>query len=130
MKEYKKLTETEKYDEGMVEELTEAMMEKRKLQSRMNYLQELIDEHGKLHQHIWGTADGQLIAHHKIEDDHLKNIMTHLVTGGRRIPKGIKAEARKRGFEVPDDSMVAHPLDWITRQMRELPEIIDADIID
>lgn len=104
MKDYKKLEAVNEYDKEKLEELVEAMNELRQLESRANYLKELIEQHSELHEFVWGTADGKLLAFHTIEDDHLKNIMTHCVNSGRRIPKGIKAEARERGFEVPDDS--------------------------
>lgn len=98
---YKKLELAASYDHELVEELASAMEEIIALDNRKAYLQSLIAEHKNLAKFIWGTAEGELIPHHKLEDDHLKNIMLHLLSTRRQIPKGIRSEAVKRGFDIP-----------------------------
>lgn len=106
MKQYKSLEKSNDYDHDKADEYAEAVMELKSLQSRREYLQELIDDHSDLKDYMWTTAEGVTLPFHKIEDDHLKNIMTHLIDKNRRIPAQIKAEARSRNLEVPDDSMI------------------------
>lgn len=110
MKKYEKLNKFESYDKEAAEELAEVLMEMQTLNSRLEYLKELVDENKELHAFIWGVADGKMIPMHKIEDEHLKNIMTHLLNTGRKISKPIQAEARKRGFEVPTKGTIAFAL--------------------
>jgi hypothetical protein len=107
MKDYKKLDKSENYDHETVEELAEAMTELKQLNKRMEFLQELINENKELHQFIWGTAEGELLPHHKIEDDHLKNILLHQVRFGRPISKALRNEARRRSIEIPDNTPLA-----------------------
>ena len=75
-------------------------------------LHDLVRENDQLHPFIWKTAEGSHLALHKIEDDHLKNILTHIVNNGRSISKAIRAEARRRGFTVPAErpqALIAAP---------------------
>lgn len=102
MNEYKKLQKTNEYDEAAVEELAELLMEKRKLDTRLMYLEELLDENLELKEFIWTTREGVSLPLHKIEDDHLNNILGYIAGMGRQIPNAIKAEARKRGLTLPD----------------------------
>lgn len=100
-KEYKKLVKTIEYDHESVDELVEAMSELRDLRSRAATLEQLIAENKELHPFIWITGDGEIKAHHNIDDDHLKNILTHLVQTGYSISKELKSEARRRNIPVP-----------------------------
>jgi hypothetical protein len=102
LKEYKKLNKFEEYDQEAAEELAEALTEIHELGKRVNQLQELVNENPELHTFVWTTADGKSIAIHKIEDDHFKNILQHLVNNGRSIGRSLRAEARRRGIEIPD----------------------------
>jgi hypothetical protein len=101
-KEYKKLNKYEEYDHETVEELAEAMNELRTLERRANVLKELIGENQELSPFVWTTAEGVSMALHDIADDHFKNILTHINNRMREIPKSLKAEANRRGFELPD----------------------------
>lgn len=98
---YKKLEQAASYDHDLVEELAAAMTEIIQLEGRKAYLQDLVNDHKDLHQFIWGTAEGELLPHHKIEDDHLKNIMLYCLQRHRPIPKNLRSEALRRGFEIP-----------------------------
>lgn len=123
MKEYKKLNKYEEYDKDAAEELAEALTEMHTLGKRLNYLRELVNENPELHTFVWTTAAGESIAIHKIEDDHFKNILQHLVNNNRSISKSLKAEARRRGIEIPEGYQV------ISRSNRSLieGEIVDED---
>lgn len=107
MEEYKNLQKIEKYDEAAVEELAQAKMEKRKLEARLDFLDELINENEELRQFVWTTAEGISIPLHKLETDHLSNILGHIANQGRQIPKAIKAEARKRDLVLPDPNAIS-----------------------
>lgn len=100
---YDKLDKSVDYDHDAAEQLAEAMAEIRDLESRASYLKELVKENKKLHPFIWITADGEIKAHHQIDDDHFKNILSHLVATGRRISKELKWEARRRNIIVPTE---------------------------
>lgn len=108
MKQYKSLEKSNDYDHDKAGEYAEAVMELKQLNNRREYLQELLEDHSDLKEYMWTTAQGVTMPLHTIEDDHLKNIMTHLIEGNRRIPAQVKAEARSRELEVPDDSMIQH----------------------
>lgn len=103
MKDYKKLNKYEDYDHDVVEELAEALNEVAELQKRLTFLGELIADNKELEPFIWQTKDGNFIAIHNIDSDHLENILGYLNNSMRTIPKSIKAEARKRGIEIPGD---------------------------
>lgn len=100
-KKYSKLDTLYKYDEETVEELAEAMNEVLELKKRMSYLMDLISNHEDLHQYVWRTKDGLHVPHHKIEEDHFKNILTYLVQSGQSASGALKAEARRRSIELP-----------------------------
>lgn len=105
-REYKLLNRAEVYDHAVAEELAEAMTERNMLAKRVAKLQEMIEENDELKQFIWTTVDGKAIALHKLEDDHLTNILRHLYNRGVPISKPLKAEAAKRSIEVPETSMM------------------------
>jgi hypothetical protein len=103
-KEYKLLNRDENYNHEAAEELAEALTEVSTLMKRISVLKELVQENDDLHPFIWTTAEGKSIAIHKLEDDHLTNILGHLFTNGRKISKPLRAEARKRNIEIPETS--------------------------
>lgn len=103
-KEYKLLNRDEEYNHEAAEELAEALTEMTTLHRRVNVLAELVKENDDLHPFIWTTAEGTSIAVHKLDDDHLTNILKHLFTNGRKISKALRAEARKRNIEIPETS--------------------------
>lgn len=107
MKQYKALEKSNDYDHVKAEEYAEAVMELRSLQNRREYLEQLIEDHDELREYMWTTAEGVTKPLHLIDDDHLENIMKHLIENRRRIPDQIKAEARSRNLEVPDDNFVS-----------------------
>lgn len=107
MADYKKYSELEKtydYDKKKATVLAEALTEAIELKLRLDELERLIKLNGNLKKFIWGTAGGKAIAFHDIEDDHLKNILSYLPANGREIPDALKAEARSRGFSIPDEN--------------------------
>lgn len=120
-REYKLLNKYEEYDKDAVEELAEAMNEVAELEARTASLKDLIHDNENLFPFVWKTAEGKTIALHNIDDDHLKNIMTYCLSNGREISKSIKAEARRRGFEIPTFQDFA---------ARRLLAARDAEIID
>lgn len=107
MADYKKYSELEKtyeYDKTKATVLAEALTEALELKMRLDELQRLIKLNNNLKKFIWGTAGGKAVAFHDLEDDHLRNILTYLPAHGREIPDALKAEARSRGFTIPDES--------------------------
>lgn len=101
MEKYQKLNKAENYDLDRAELPADLQNEMRDLAIRLDELNELNNDNQELRPFIWKTADGKCIALHKLEDDHLKNILGHLVESGRDIKAEIKAEARKRSIQVP-----------------------------
>lgn len=99
---YEKLLRVEKYDTDVVDELVEALNEITKLKALTTQLQTLVDENADLHQFVWRKGDGEAIALHNIDDEHLANIMVHLIRTGRSISKAFRGEALKRGLEIPN----------------------------
>ena len=107
MADYKKYSELEKtyeYDKKKATVLAEALTEALELKLRLDELERLIKLNKDLKKFIWGTAGGKAVAFHDLEDDHLRNILTYLPAHGRTIPDALKAEARSRGFTIPDES--------------------------
>lgn len=102
---YSKLDKSIDYDEEAVEQLAAALNEVTELERKVADLKELINENKELHQFVWRTAENEVLALHKIEDDHLNNILAHQVRVGRPISKAIRSEARKRGLLVPVASL-------------------------
>lgn len=100
-KDYKKLQPTNNYDHEVAEEYAEAVNEMRELEARQRTLEVLLRENSEVSRFIWTTAEGTAIAIHKIEDDHLMNIMTYLLANSRDMPKEIVAEATSRGMTIP-----------------------------
>lgn len=132
--EYNKLNKTIDYDKGAVEELADAMTELRDLKSREAYLLEIINENKELHAFVWMTAECEMLPHHKIEDDHLKNIYKHLIETGRKISKELRSEGRKRGLVVPANNQLGAPapntlggLIARTRQIIESEDFTDTE---
>lgn len=116
-KEYKKLLGMVDYDHEAAEELAEALNEISELESRMVQLKQLVEENKELHQFVWRTTNNEVFALHKIEDDHLSNIMLHLIRGGRAINRGIRGEAMRRNLVIP----VKIPIDW-TKDMNRVED--------
>lgn len=104
MKKYEKLEKKFDYDKEQATELAEAYTELVEVERRAKYLQDLIKQHSKLKKFMWGSQDGKVTALHDLEDDHLKNILQFLPRNGREISAQMKAEARSRGFDIPDDN--------------------------
>lgn len=108
MKKYAKLLGTVDYDKEAAEQLADAINEIVELRQRADQLEQIVHENDELKQFIWRTAEGQAIAIHNIDNDHLQNIMLHLLRTGRPINRGIRGEAMRRNLTIP-----AHvPVDW------------------
>lgn len=103
---FSKLHRTFEYDKEKVELMAEAANEAAKLTKRLEYLQSVAKENEDLTPFLWRTAEGEVLALHKIEDDHLKNIITHITRNGGKVKPEIIAEARSRGIN-PDEHMTA-----------------------
>lgn len=124
-KKYDGLNKTYDYSKDKATLLAEAMTERIELQKRMKYLEELAKDNSDLTAFLWTTLEGKCIALHDIEDDHLKNILKHIVNHGGTISPQIKAEATGRGFEIPESNTTEVAMRYLNRG-RE----IDAEIID
>lgn len=116
-KKYSKLLGKIDYDHGAVEQLAEALNEITQLETRAAQLKQIVNENEELHQFVWRTQEGVTIPIHKIEDDHLNNIMLYLLHNGRAIPRAIRGEAVSRGLVIP----AIVPIDWTdTAAMRRM----------
>lgn len=98
---YSKLTGKLDYDHEAAEQLAEAVNEVAELSQRAKQLEQIIKENKELHQYVWKTADGRCIALHKIDNNHLENIMLHLLQVGKAIPRAIRGEAVSRNLVIP-----------------------------
>lgn len=107
-KKYSKLLGKVDYDHEAVEQLAEALNEITQLKARAAQLEQIVKENGELHQFVWRTQENVTIPIHKIEDDHLSNIMLYLLRSGRAIPRAIRGEAIGRGLTIP----ATVPVDW------------------
>lgn len=104
IKKYAKLIGKVDYDHEAVDQLAEALNEIRLIEGHAAQLRQIVDENKELHQFVWRTAEGVTIALHNIENDHLSNIMLHLLQTGRAIPRAIRGEAIQRGLTIPVSS--------------------------
>lgn len=98
---YSKLDKTVEYDHEAAEQLANLVNEVKELRDRADNLEALGKENPELHDFVWRTLEGEAIAVHKLEDDHLRNIIAHLIRSHRTVNKGIRAEARKRNILIP-----------------------------
>lgn len=100
-KKYTKLDKTASYDKELLEEYVEAANELTALKARVETINRLLDDNSEMAKLCWRTSEGVVLAVHKIEDDHLRNIMSFLLGRGRDIPEAVKSEARRRDIAVP-----------------------------
>jgi hypothetical protein len=107
-KKYAKLLGKVDYDHLAAEQLAEALNEITDLERRAGQLKQIVEENEELHQFVWRTAGGESVALHKLDDDHLNNIMLHLLRTSRPIPRAIRGEAISRDLVIP----AVVPIDW------------------
>jgi hypothetical protein len=105
---YAKLLGKVDYDHEAAEQLADALNEIADLERRAGQLRQIVEENEELHQFVWRTAGGESVALHKIDDDHMNNIMLHLLRTGRPIPRAIRGEAISRDLVIP----ATVPIDW------------------
>jgi hypothetical protein len=108
VKKYSKLLGKIDYDHEAVEQLAEALNEIAELDRRIRQLKQIVDENHELHQFVWQTSDGVTHPIHNIDDEHLTNIMLHLIRTGRPINRAIRGEAMSRDLVIP----ASVPVDW------------------
>lgn len=103
------------YDKEKVEQLAEALAEMAKLESKIKFLKDLIDENSDTLGYVWRSKDGKYYAHHLITDDHLKSI----VEGGYANSKSkILAEYVKRfGYDSIPESVNMDDDDFSERDL-------------
>lgn len=111
---YAKLAGKVDYDHEAVEQLAAALNEITELELKVTQLRQLAEENQELHQFVWRSENG-VIAIHDIGNDHLGNIMLHLLRSNRAIPRAIRGEAVARGVVVP----AAVPIDWDDTTLRK-----------
>lgn len=120
-KKYAKLLGKVDYDHEAAEQLAEALNEITDLERRAGQLKQIVEENEELHQFVWRTADGVSVPLHKIDDDHMSNIMLHLLRSGRPIPRAIRGEAISRDLVIP----ATVPIDWDDDNVRRLNARLD-----
>lgn len=113
-KKYEKLNKTFDYDREKAEVYAEAATELIEIKKREKYLETLLKENSDLSPFIWTTLAGEAKALHKLETDHLKNILKHIINRGGAISPQIKAEAMSRGIEVPEDATSAAAIAFVS----------------
>lgn len=107
-KKYAKLMGAVDYDLEAAEQMADALNEIDEMKLRMAQLEQLVNENPDLHQFVWRTQKEGVFAIHNIDDDHLSNIMLHLLRRGQAIPRAIRGEAMKRELTIP----ATVPIDW------------------
>lgn len=122
-KKYSKLLGKIEYDREAVEQLAEALNEITELERRATQLRQIVEENEELHQFVWRTAGNETFPIHNIDDDHLSNIMLHLLRRGSPIPRAIRGEAISRDLVIPANV----PMDWNEDENRRLLEINTLD---
>lgn len=124
---YNKLLGKVDYDHEAVDQLAAALNEIKALDRRATQLKQIVAENEELHPFVWETANGEVLAIHNIEDNHLENIMVHLLRNGRAIPRAIRGEAISRSLTIPANV----PVDWsdYDREVRRLQAGDREDII-
>lgn len=100
MNKYDKLDKSGAEDIDTVRQYAEARTEVKLLEVRIEYLEELISDNDELSSAVWTTAEGKCIPIADLEDDHLKNIVSHLGARGA-FNRRIVAEYRKRFNDTP-----------------------------
>lgn len=105
---YSKLLGNVAYDHEAAEQLADALNEIVALERRAAQLKQIVEENKELHQFVWRTTENNNIAIHSIKDDHLSNIMMHLLRNDRAISRAIRGEAISRGLTIP----ASVPIDW------------------
>jgi hypothetical protein len=119
-KKYAKLLGKIDYDHEAVEQLADMCNEIEGMRRRSAQLDQIVKENEELHQFLWRQADGMTVAIHNLDDDHLTNVMLHLLRSGRAIPRAIRGEAVQRGLTVP----ATVPVDW-SQQHREAMRMLE-----
>lgn len=104
LKDYSGLIKKNEYDHEKAELLAEAVTELKAIEKRKAFLEELIEDNRDLLLFLWTTLTGECKPLHKITDDHLKNILGHILNRGGRISPQIKAEALSRNIAIPDET--------------------------
>lgn len=122
---YSKLLGKVEYDHEAAEQLAAALNEIAELESQVTQLKQVVNENEELHQFVWRAGNGEVIALHKLDDDHLNNIMLHLLRRGDAIPRAIRGEAMTRGLVIPRSV----PVDWDDGIARRINAKIDREDI-
>lgn len=100
MKEYKILDGIQEENIDQLREFAEAMTELISLKRRMDYLEDLVEEHCELRPLIWTTQEGISKPISDLDDGHLKNIIPYLSHRGANNNR-IAKEYQKRFGEMP-----------------------------
>lgn len=114
---YKDLRKVFNYDKKRATRLAGAMTEANELKRRLEYLNKILADNIELKPYLWQTVDGKVIAHHDIEDDHLKNIIGYLAKTNQPVSDELRAEAESRDIDI----------NAIISQTPRLPSVIDDD---
>jgi hypothetical protein len=107
-KKYGKLLSTADYDHEAAEQLADVINEIASLDGRINQLKQLVSENQELLDFVWRTAAGQTLALHQVDDEHLSNIMMHIIRRKAAVPRAIRGEAMRRNLVIP----ARVPVDW------------------
>lgn len=121
-KKYAKLAGAVEYDQEAAEQFADALNEIRILDMKRDQLQQLVDENRELGEFVWESQSG-VIALHNIEDDHLGNIMVHLLRRGSPIPRAIRNMAINRGIVIPNGVEMGSVWDDVTTIMKQAKRI-------
>lgn len=122
---YAKLAGKVDYDHEAAEQLASALNEITELTLKVKQLEQLVNENPELHQFVWRSQDG-VVALHNIGDDHLGNIMLHLLRHGRAIPRAIRGEAMHRGLVIP----ATVPVNWQDDESSDYMPRLDSGVRD
>ena len=100
MKKYTRLDAIESEDIEKVREFCALKNELYLIETRRNYLREIMNDNDELREAVWTTQEGVAKPISDLDDDHLKNIVTHLANRGGSNAR-IRKEYTKRFGEAP-----------------------------
>lgn len=105
--EYKLLDRKPEQDIEVLREYAKARTELTALNKRVEYLEDLVDENDELRDYIWTTQEGESKPIQDLEDDHLRNIVSHLASKMGHNVEINKEYHRRFHTAVPDVNPLA-----------------------
>lgn len=92
------------YEKDTIEDMTEMLNEIAKYKKLISEYRDILYRLSEYEKYIWKTADNKFIALHKIDDNHLVNIVKMLKTNGSDFERMdiFELELERRGLEISE----------------------------